>query len=694
MGASDYDDYFGLQGKCLHDKYRVEQAIGEGGFGVVYRAFHLRLHQPVAIKCLKIPRHFTKRASSILLEHFQAEGRHLAKLSQHASITQVYDFAVAEGTDGEPIPYLVLEWLAGCDLEALLREGAGGEGVFGESEALRLLHDAIDAIAFAHEHGIAHRDIKPSNFFLAETPRGRVVKLLDFGIAKLMLDGERTTRAATKTSSGFSAFTPGYAAPEQFRSEKFGETGPWTDVHALGLVLVEMVCARPALAGDNGVELYQSCMAPDRPTPRRRGGEVSDAFEQLCERALALDPQHRFPNAKALLIAAETIYPQRSAARTLLDEGVVVSPVLPPPSRPRVSKTLPDSLEAPAPVQSTLPDLPASAQADLSMQGGRWPGGEHAGEHAGEHGGPTRSSGRGWGALMVLVLGAAVFGAGAVAVVFGPRVLETSTSSSDAIDDDAEPEDDDADGRDGRTRTRVDNRRRATPPPPPRPSRPAVPAAACRELRGCERACLRKDLHSCEQLVALVDNVKTRPGDPREDLRLSKLACDAGSPKGCALQGVVLTYGRKSRNGKRALSAKPKEGVPLLEKACGMGAESGCLNAGHYHRGSGVAARGAVVAEHYYRKGCLELRHHHCCEGAADLVRGMGNKPEQLRRVRNYQERANLYGCQAGHLSYCARVGKKRRGQPSPSPEASKSHRGGGRPPTKKKKVHGGEQKR
>ena len=172
-------------------------------------------------------------------EKFQDEGRHLAKL-RHDAIVRVFDFGV---TPAGGVPYLVLEWLEGEDLEAHL---AKRDRPYSEEEAIALLRPAIEALAKAHRKGIAHRDIKPANIFLAETDDGVNLRILDFGIAKAMQEGETATQMATKTSSGFSAFSPNYGAPEQFQSKKFGPTGPWTDVHALGLILIEMVAGRPA----------------------------------------------------------------------------------------------------------------------------------------------------------------------------------------------------------------------------------------------------------------------------------------------------------------------------------------------------------------------------------------------------------------------------------------------------------------
>ena len=265
-------DVFDFVGKSLHDKYRLDEVVGEGGFGVVYRGYHLSFEQPIAIKCLKVPTHFTPDAREVFLDRFRQEGKHLAALGQHGSVTRVYDFAVAQGPADEAVPYLVLEWLDGRDLDAVLAERNTKGRRFPEREALELLRPAIDALAFAHELNIAHRDIKPANLFFANTPRGPLVKILDFGIAKVMQDGDDATRGTTRSNSGFRAFSPMYGAPEQFVEETFGATGPWTDVHALGLILTEMVSGRPAMAHDNAADLFEACLLYTSPSPRDQRG--------------------------------------------------------------------------------------------------------------------------------------------------------------------------------------------------------------------------------------------------------------------------------------------------------------------------------------------------------------------------------------------------------------------------------------
>ena len=297
-------DVFGLLGTTIDNRYRVDDVIGEGGFGVVYKGFHLGFGHPIAVKCLKVPSHFTPEAKNLFHEKFREEGAFLSRLSEHPSIVRVFDLNLTPCPYGGKVPYLVLEWLDGAELEATMLEARKqGRPPMSEADAVALMRPAVDAIALAHTMKIAHRDLKPANLYQARTARGLVLKVLDFGIAKAMQEGETATQLATRTTSGFSAFSPQYGAPEQFRTKKFGATGPWTDVYALGLILSELASGQAAYEGDEQADYYEGAMAEQRPTPRARGAKISDAFEALVAKALALAPKERFQDAGELLEA-------------------------------------------------------------------------------------------------------------------------------------------------------------------------------------------------------------------------------------------------------------------------------------------------------------------------------------------------------------------------------------------------------
>jgi serine/threonine protein kinase/formylglycine-generating enzyme required for sulfatase activity len=294
------DDIFGLVGHTIDNTYVVQRQVGEGGFGVVYEAEDRLLKMRVALKCLKIPAHFTEDVATKFFDKFVEEARLLARLSEHPSIVRVHRFGQAPSALGT-LPYLAMEWLTGRDLEHELQARTAKGDVFDELEAITLLTPIVEAIAFAHQQGVVHRDIKPANIFLAQGIDGQVrPKMLDFGIAKVMQDGETATQLATKTSSGFSAFSAQFAAPEQFLSKRYGPTGPWTDVHALGIVFASLTSGRGGLAEEYG-ECMIAAMDTLRPTPRTWGGHVSDAFEAVVAKAVSQDPKHRYPHAGALL---------------------------------------------------------------------------------------------------------------------------------------------------------------------------------------------------------------------------------------------------------------------------------------------------------------------------------------------------------------------------------------------------------
>ncbi|HEU4413003.1 MAG TPA: protein kinase [Polyangiaceae bacterium] len=290
------NDHFGWAGHTIDGKYRVERAVGEGAFGVVYRAHHLGFDEPVALKCLKLPPGLRGPDRDEFFRRFLAEGRILNRLSRSSTgIVQALDLGAATSPRGLWAPYLVLEWLEGRsladDLEQRARRGQGGRGFVA---AASLLEPAALALASAHEQGVAHRDVKPANLFLALVGGRPTVKVLDFGIAKVFAEGPVHDLTASGGTSMWQAFSPLYAAPEQF-DRAYGRTGPATDVFSLALVLLEVASGRPALAGESLAELFVASTNRDRrPSLRAQGVPCPAAVDQVVARALAVDPAARF----------------------------------------------------------------------------------------------------------------------------------------------------------------------------------------------------------------------------------------------------------------------------------------------------------------------------------------------------------------------------------------------------------------
>ena len=276
-----------LKGRLLEGRYRLDAPIAEGGFGVVFEGIHLALNAKVAVKILRYPVAATAAQRQHLLSQFVAEGQLLAKL-RHPSIVSALDVGTFD-LAGERTAFLVLEWCGGRDLHDDLRarRGRGGRSV---ASVWRLLSPICDALAHAHATGCVHRDVKPANVMLVD---GGATKLIDFGIAKETPAGEAVGSGATRTQSTHRAFSLHYAAPEQLAGSK---TGPWTDVHALGLLFTELLVDTPPY-GEGDVPL--AVIDANRPTPAAFGVDVGP-WEPILRRAVSAKPADRQRDAGAL----------------------------------------------------------------------------------------------------------------------------------------------------------------------------------------------------------------------------------------------------------------------------------------------------------------------------------------------------------------------------------------------------------
>ncbi|MRG96667.1 serine/threonine-protein kinase [Polyangium spumosum] len=317
-------DVFGIAG-TTQGPFTIEEAVAEGGFGVVYRALHGAFRAPVALKCLKIPT-IPEDLRAGFLERFREEAEMLFRLS--ATIPEVvrplhYDVITLDS--GLIVPFIALEWLEGRTLWSLIEERAA-EGLppLGYLEAARLLTPVARALEIAHNFPgpqgpicVVHRDIKPANIFLAVVHGAEYVKILDFGIARArdaasVMAGEMTQTDAAQPL----AFTPRYGAPEQWAPKRFGTTGPWTDVWGLGLAFLETIAGRVVIDGDAVAIMGTVLDEKHRPTPRNEGIAVPDALEAVFRRALAVDPRERPASAGAFwdeVEAALGIAPRLSA---------------------------------------------------------------------------------------------------------------------------------------------------------------------------------------------------------------------------------------------------------------------------------------------------------------------------------------------------------------------------------------------
>lgn len=303
MTSSENSDRLGLRGQCVADKYLVDDVIGDGGFGLVYRATHKILREPVAIKFFFALSSAPEHMREALLEGFVREGKLMSQLSTHsASIVQARDMGSLTLPSGEWVPYLVLEWLDGQSLAATMdNELMLGKAPRSLGETIGVMDGCAQALALAHSLGVAHLDIKPDNFFVCASALepGVAVKILDFGVSKVF--DARHLRTADVVNEPLAMLTPDYAAPELF-DPTLGEVGPQCDVFAFALVVLELLRGGIPVMSD-GEERHlddvqfirKKCLDPSqRPTPRMLGLQVEDEVEAVFAQALALRVEDRF----------------------------------------------------------------------------------------------------------------------------------------------------------------------------------------------------------------------------------------------------------------------------------------------------------------------------------------------------------------------------------------------------------------
>ncbi len=260
-------------------RYRIVERLGQGGMGVVYRAEDPRLGREVALKLIRPD----ALDSQDVRRRFTAEARALSRLL-HPGIATLFDLDAQDGAD-----FLVMEFVSGGTLADLL---AGGP--LPEARARAIGFEIAEALQTAHELGVVHRDLKPSN--VAITPRGRA-KVLDFGLAHFVAGAGDPTRAATASDSNWIAGTVPYMAPEQIQQHPVDAR---TDVHALGLLLYEMVAGRAVFAGGEPVATLYRIVHEPAPRIRDSHPGVSRDFDAIVARCLEKAPAQRFPDAATL----------------------------------------------------------------------------------------------------------------------------------------------------------------------------------------------------------------------------------------------------------------------------------------------------------------------------------------------------------------------------------------------------------
>lgn len=277
------------------NRFEIQEAVGSGGMGTVYRARDRYSGELVALKLLH-----ASRSSSDESERFLREAVLLSEL-RHPGIVR----HVAHGQTPDGQRFLAMEWLEGQDLGQRLTRGP-----LPMADCLRILLQVADALSLAHGRGIIHRDLKPSNLFLVSGDVDRV-KILDFGIAR------RVANAQAMTQTGVLVGTPEYMAPEQARGSR--QLTPASDLFSLGCVLYECLAGEPPFAAEHfAASLVQILFEEPVPIAERRPG-ISPALQSLLGRLLAKQPEQRLADAAALLAELRALgdVPEPAPAVTL-----------------------------------------------------------------------------------------------------------------------------------------------------------------------------------------------------------------------------------------------------------------------------------------------------------------------------------------------------------------------------------------
>lgn len=273
-----------LAGRILADKYLLTARLGEGGFGSIWRAEHLVLKSPVAVKLIDLD--IARKDGAV--ERFLREAQATAALrSPH--VVQVLDY----GVDGDQ-PFIVMELLEGENLAERLER----EKRLSPLETIRIVTHVARAIGKAHELGIVHRDLKPENIFIVHTGDEEVVKVLDFGVAKFATAPELNRNTYTKT--GTLIGTPYYMSPEQAQGNKTVDSR--SDLWALGVITFEMMTGQRPFDGDALGDLVlticvRSISVPSAIAP------VPEGFDAWFAKAVERDPAARFQTAREMALA-------------------------------------------------------------------------------------------------------------------------------------------------------------------------------------------------------------------------------------------------------------------------------------------------------------------------------------------------------------------------------------------------------
>jgi eukaryotic-like serine/threonine-protein kinase len=332
-------------GQVISGRFRVEHVIGIGSMGVVLAARHLELDERVAIKFIRSE----MQQLPGVLQRFAREAKAAVSIkSEH--VAQVFDVGTADGIG----PYIVMEYLEGCDLAQVLEM----EGRLTIRRAVHYVMQACEALAVAHSAGITHRDIKPENLFLTRQGDLERIKLLDFGISKATLTGKVFGDELSGVENSCLLGTPLYMSPEQIRAT--AEVDHRADIWSLGAVLYELITAHSAFVADSVRQVWTRILETS-PTPiADYCPDAPPALAAVIERCLEKDPARRYQNVAELAVALLPFAPSRAriyAQRASSILGAKSDSILPAP----MSSSMPASGAVSMPMPLTRSSHPRVA---------------------------------------------------------------------------------------------------------------------------------------------------------------------------------------------------------------------------------------------------------------------------------------------------------------------------------------------
>ncbi len=307
--------------------YHIKDVVGAGAMGQVFLGEHPQIGRKVAVKVLNAQ----LSSNSDMSTRFLSEARAVNRIN-HPNIVQVFDF----GTLPDGRLYLVMEFLKGRDLGSYMDE----KRRLSLKETLELLDQISSGLEAAHEVGIVHRDLKPDNIFLVEGKTGHQVKIVDFGVAKLL---EPELHSGDKTATGLIMGTPAYMSPEQATGD-VANIGPASDIYALAIIVYRMLSARLPIEGDFVPQILLKHIS-EPPTPISRFlPDFPLSLWEVLARALSKAPSDRHKTARELYQNFAHIVDQMATNRTLSPfestEGITLDPLPAVPAEASTRKRL------------------------------------------------------------------------------------------------------------------------------------------------------------------------------------------------------------------------------------------------------------------------------------------------------------------------------------------------------------------